>query len=332
MATASTVPVAPVGYIGYGTIFGYPVRGMNFNIKAHQQVFNGDPVTNEADQPIWHVGPIEVDGDVSWPIVIGDPVTYKIIQSTITRQASRGGKKTLEPGDIEAWFPPAQGTKSYSRKATNCIVNRLSFKGTAGERVDGTINAIGLGLTENVGVSTPVPFDMGRILTWSDVVIEANIADAKKTARFAGCTIKEFSFEINNNVTRANTYCWPDSALGTEYGATALVLGRRQVSGSMTFIGSSGTQDIAQNNMTRSISDDELAITFGVVVAKFHRVVYELQQIDLTAGVVYGRTNFTAHGNGPGEPSIEFTMSEQASKDQQNALKSIDQEMSGRGV
>jgi len=303
---------APVGYIGHGLVFTYPIRGMSFNVKAHQQIFNGDPASNEPDQPIYHVGPIEVEGDVAWPVVSGDPVNYAIIKRAITRISSGGigTGKTLEPGDIECWFPPGRDNNppAYTRIAKGCIINRLSYKGTAGERVEGSINVIGMKLNEEGADSAPVPFDMGRVLTWNDVRINASLSDTGKTAVFAGCVVKEFNYEITNNVTRANTYGWPESMLGTDYAATALILGRRQVSGSLTFLGSASTQETAKKNMVTETSKDELMISFGSVQAKFHRVMYELQQIDLTSGVIYGRTSFTAHGGGPGEPSIEFTM------------------------
>jgi hypothetical protein len=341
MAT-STVPVAPVGYIGYGLVWGYPIRGMNFNVKAHQQIFNGDPASNIPDQPIWHVGPLEVEGDVSWPVVLDDPVTYKIIQAALTKvgKGGQGTKKTLEAGDVQCFFPPAQGTKSYARKAENCLINRLSFKATGGERVEAAINVIGLrlvegGSEENASSSSPVPFNMGRVLTWDDVNVVANVS-GEEASKFSGCTVKEFNFEINNNITRANTYCWPDSAemKGTDITASALILGRRQVSGNLTFIGSSSTQETAANNIQTVSSEDELVISFGIVQAKFHRVVYELQQIDLSSGIIYGRTSFTAHGDGPGLPSVEFTMDAEGKDDNQKAwqqsLNSLDAEMSQR--
>lgn len=331
MAT-SPAPTAPVGYIGYGLIFDYPVRSANFNVKAHQQVYNGDPVSNEVDQPVYHVGPLEVEGDVSWPLVFGDPVISKIITMTTERIATGGAgtKKTLRQGSITTFFPPAKGTDAYSRTATGCIVNRLSFKGNAGERIEGTINVIGLNIVEDQGNRAPVPFDMGRVLTWDDVTISAALD--KNKSRFSGCSVKEFSFEINNNVTRANTYYWPETKSGLAIAATAVVLGRRQVSGSLTFIGSAATQAPARENILTQTPTDEITINMGPVEAKFHRVVYELQQIDLTSGVIYGRTSFTAHGGGPGEPSVEFSMSDANQQVNKNAMRTLDQEMGARWI
>lgn len=329
MAT-SPAPTAPVGYIGYGLIFDYPVRGANFNVKAHQQVYNGDPVSNEVDQPMYHVGPLEVEGDVSWPLVFGDPVISKIITMTTERIATGGAgtKKTLRQGNITTFFPPASGTDAYSRTATGCIVNRLSFKGNAGERVEGTINVIGLNITEDNGNKVPVPFDMGRVMTWDDVTVSASFD--KNKSRFAGCSVKEFSFEINNNVTRANTYCWPETKSGLAIAATTVVLGKRQVSGSLTFIGSSATQAQARENILTQTPTDGISIIMGPIKAQFHRVVYELQQIDLTSGVIYGRTSFTAHGGGPGEPSVEFSMSTVEQQANQDEMRLLEQEMAAR--
>lgn len=337
---AEQVPVGPVGYIGYGLVYGYPVRGMSFNVKAHQQVFNGDPASNIPDQPIWYVGPLEVDGDVSWPVVVNDPVTYKIIQVSLTKinQGKTGANKTLETGDIECRFPGSTGMKPYTRTAKTCMINRLSFKATSGERVEASINVIGLGLSEDHGElskSDSGLFDMGRILTWNDVSVVARKGtddSSDENVSWKGCTVKEFNFEVNNNVTRANTYCWPESAdtKGTDITATALVLGRRQVSGSLTFLGSASTQAAAVQNINTETSDSELAITFGTVQAKFHRVVYELQQIDLTSGVIYGRTSFTAHGDGPGAPSVEFVMDKDNEEAWNQAMKDLDQGLSRR--
>lgn len=341
MATPlAPIPPPPVGYIGYGLLWDYPIRGMNFNVKAHQQVFNGDPASNYPDQPIWHVGPLEVDGDVSWPIVYGDPVTYKIIQAAINRtnEGNTGTWKTLEKGNITCFFPPGgpeKTTKAYTRTAQGCMINRLSFKGTAGERVEASINVLGLRLTEGFSESTAsstsgVPFEMGRVVTWGDVKVDAsmpNPSSGEQTSVWGGCTIKEFNFEINNNVTRAVTYGWPESAdmNGTDIASAALILGRRHVSGSLTFMGSATTQFDAVTNMTKQYSNSVLDISFGVVKASFYAVVYEMQQIDLTSGIIYGRANFTAHGNGPGVPSIKFTVGD--AKGWEESLRDLDKEM-----
>jgi len=305
MATSPGTRTAPVGYIGYGTVFGYVVRGVNFNVKAHQQIYHGDPVSNAVDQPVYHVGPLEVEGDVSWPLTMGtNSATSDIAKMAIERVGAGGigTRKTLNTGSITAFFPPASGYEAYSRTANNCMINRLSYKGNAGERIEATINVIGLSITEKVGDSTQQSVDMDRIMTWDDVWITFGdeVSGEIKQSGMGdsdGCVIKEFSLEINNNITRANTYCWPSTMKGTDITATALILGRRQVSGSFTFIGSSPTQKVAINNILRTSTGEYMMMSLGSGSTIFvNGITYELQQIDLTSGVIYGRVSFTAHG------------------------------------
>jgi hypothetical protein len=314
MATSPGTRTAPVGYIGYGTVFGYGVRGVNFNVKAHQQIYHGDPVSNAVDQPVYHVGPLEVEGDVSWPLTMGTNYATLGIAKMAIKRVGAGGigtRKTLGTGNITTFFPPATGYEAYSRTANNCMINRLSYKGNAGERIEANVNVIGLSITEKVGDSTQQPVDTDRIMTWDDVWIafgsevSGELKDSA-TSNSDGCVIKEFSIEINNNITRANTYCFPSTTKGTDITATALILGRRQVSGSLTFIGSSPTQKVAINNILKTNTGEYMLLSLGSTILFVNGITYELQQIDLTSGVVYGRVSFTAHGGPAGGGTETF--------------------------
>jgi len=325
MAETTTNPVGQFGYIGYGLVFGYPVRGASFNLKATQQVFNGEPASNEPEQPVYHLGPLMVDGQVSFPLIFGDPVFWKLAQMTLKKVVS-GRKKTLEAGDITLFYPPARNNPSYFRTFTGCAISNLNVRASGGERIETTLSVMGIGIDEGSGGdSSQVPSALSRVLTWNDVAIDGEA--------FEGCSVKEFSFDINNNVSRVNTYCYPLVNLGTGITATALITGRREVAGSLTFMGPARSQFAAQMAM---VSDtpfegyDELTISMGSFTTEFHRVVWELQQIDLNSGIIYGRAGFSAHGGGPGEPSIEFKQSAEGEAATTQALKALDQQMSQR--
>ncbi len=108
---------------------------------------------------------------------------------------------------------------------------------------------------------------------------------------------------------------------------------RRTVAGSLTFLGSARSQFAAQMAMVTDTpfeGYEELKISLGTFDVEFHRVVWEMQQIDLNSGIIYGRAGFTAHGGGPGEASVEFKQGSAARADTEEALQDLDRDMYDR--
>lgn len=317
---SSIVNSAPVGYIGKVIVFGMPVRASSCGIKAHQPIYHPDPASNNPEQPMWHFGPIEVEGDISMPVVFGDS-SWK----TFFEYATKKIKGQLQAGEIKVFWPPGGiNGKGYGRLFSGCMINRLTIKGSAGERIEATLSIIGMSVSEESDVGD-LPFDMAPVTTWDMVSINGKDLSSQS---LSGCEIKEFSIEINNNLSRNNTFCiGQPPAMSLE--ARSISTGKRQVSGSLTFLGSAPTQKKAIENIRKITSDDKLTIDIGGMISlEFQRITYEYQTIDINSGIVNSTITWHAHGGGPGAPSLIINMANGID----NANKQLQREMANRKI
>jgi hypothetical protein len=284
-----------MGYHGLVTVFGTPVRATDANIKAVQEITNPNPVSNVPEQPMWHVAPVIISGDVAFPLTTDGSVT------DIFRKVLEKKNKSLEPGTIDIHWPPGRGgpfQSAFSRTFEGCVGNRLSVSGTAGQRVDVSLGILGIDFREEAQAADE-QFSLGRVVDWSFVQI----------SEFPGedCVVKEFSVDINNNCSHNVTFSRP-SQDSTFQVPRSISTGHREVTGTLTFLGSAPTQEIAKQNLILAASNQELNIEVnGLVVMKFNRVVYEWQDISISSGVVISKANWRAHGDGPGTVAAEFS-------------------------
>jgi hypothetical protein len=309
-----------MGYIGRVIAFDVPVRASSFTVDAKQPITVPDPVSNVPEQPMWHVAPVRVEGDVVFPMT-SDPGV-----KTLFRRALEKPSKNLQAGDILAEWPKGQGGADapFARRFKGCVANRLAIKGTASERIEVTLAVMGLSVTdESVGPSEG--FDLSRVISWDMVQING-ISGGGTIA--PTCSIREFSVEIDNNCSHNFTFNFPDED-STFVAARSITTGRRQVTGSLSFLGTAPTQEIAKKNLVTAVPTDELVIAIvppqnNVIAAaggvsietpevadiqmKFNRVVYEWQDLSLNSGVVVSKVEWRAHGDGPGTAAAEFTL------------------------
>lgn len=316
-------PSIPFGYKGRVIVFGVPVRATTMSIDAKQPITVPEPTSNIPEQPMWHVGPVRVDGDVSFPMT-SDPGIRNLFLRALEKK-----NKQLEPGEVLSEWPRGQGgggpvLQPFGRRFTGCVANRLILKGVSGERIDVTMAIMGVGVDdEAIGVS-PSQFDLSRVISWD--MIEVNGVQAGRQIAET-CSIREFSVEINNNCSHNFTFNFPDGD-ETFITARSVTTGRRQITGSLSFVGTAPTQETAKKNLITAIPEDELIITIAPpregnitdvgpaivdpsersnIEMKFKRLVYEWQDLSLSSGVVVSRVDWRAHGDGPGTVAAEFT-------------------------
>ena len=295
------IPVPPnpgrMGYIGSVVIFGRVVRAMSSSLVARQSIIHPDVVDNTVDRTLYQLGPVEVDGDVSLPVVAGG--------------AAQGGDflaflweitMSRDPNTGELTKPNPQGGKiilEYSadqvRTFNGCKVNTLEMRATAGDRVEATINFLGTTAVDS-GISPGLTdLSPARVLTWDDVVITPS------DGLFDSCIVREFSFNVNNNLSRNYTFC-PATGLFPSNIST----GKRHITGTLGFQGFAPTDPArAETNSNRFTSTDTLAFNFGGFARTFRNIIYEFQGIDINVGLITSTVNWYAHAGTGGIPAVD---------------------------
>jgi hypothetical protein len=313
---------AAVGFAGLADIYGKLVRVTNASIQAAQEITTPDPVSNVPEQPMWHVGPVMVDGSVSFPLV------SDIAMSTMFEKATLKRNGQLESADIKLIFPGTPLTPGEVRRFTECVTSRLTLSCTAGERIEVEMNVLGKSLADEAGgMDSPNTLDMTRVLTW-DMVEIVGLEDMES------CLTREFSLELDNDCSHNFTYQSLDE--DKRYvGARSITTGRRAVTGKLGFLGVSPVQKRAVQNLVKTTANDS-TLTISVVpgfvdhgggegrllrapgnvepeedgfslIAKCNRVVYDWQDISLAPDTVISTATWRAHGDGPGAPAAELT-------------------------
>ena len=67
-----TSTTARMGYIGFATVFGLPVRFSSSNLGLNQDIVPSDMVDGGADRVIYRQSVIQAEGDIAFPIILDD--------------------------------------------------------------------------------------------------------------------------------------------------------------------------------------------------------------------------------------------------------------------
>lgn len=272
----STPGPAIMGYIG-GIRIGnlQVVRATSASLTARQAINHPDVIDGSVDWSLYQLAGIEIDGDVQIPVV-GGSFAQQLL-GLLSRDTQGDGSLT-QPADVSISYG-----KSLVRTFRECYINTLEMRATAGERLDATCNFWGTRF-ETGGGSIGGATDVRRVLAWADVEITGDSVDS--------CDIKEFSFNVNNNLSRNYTFCRKDG-----YFPNNISAGKRNVSGSIGFQGPAPTETSAvanANNTTPSDGDLTFATTDGLTVT-FRNILYEFQTIEAQPGLITSTVNWYAH-------------------------------------
>lgn len=269
---------AIMGYIGGVLIskVGETVRATSASLNAKQTIDHPEVIDGTTDWSLYQLKGIEIDGDVAMPVVTG--AFLSSLFQLIKRRQSDGG---MDFTDVTI----AYGKNGLVRTFQDCLVNTLELKGTAGERVDVTVNFWGRRFTEGGGGINP-PSAVERVLAWADVNIGGG-----GIAGNGACDIREFSINVNNTLSRNYTFCAQDG-----YYPNNISAGKRQVSGSLGFLGPA-TSPTPTDPSTGLATDQLNALTFqiGTVGVTCNGIVYEYQNIEAQPGVITSTVNWYAH-------------------------------------
>ena len=158
------------------------------------------------------------------------------------------------------------------------------MRATAGERLDATVNFWGTDF-ENGGGQVSAPPDIKRVLSWADLSI---------SGLGPSCDIREFSFNVNNQLSRNYTFC-PGKHGG--YVPNNISAGKRQVSGSIGYQGAAPDDD---NNAEKNATQDNppggtLVFDARDFTVTFNNITYEYQSIEAQPGLITSTVNWYAH-------------------------------------
>lgn len=280
------IPVPPtpgrMGYIGRVSIFGRVIRAMSSSLAAKQTIQHPDVVDNRIDRTLYQLGPIEVDGDIAFPVVKtteGNAFLGFIWDIATVRDQNTG--ELLNFGDVILEYGFQQ-----IRTFHQCRVNTMELRATAGERVEGTMNFMGT-TAEDAGAPPPfTDLSPARVLTWDDVTITT-----AGLVTFDSCIVRGFTLNINNNASRNYTFC-----PGVGLFASNISTGKRFVEGSLEFQGFAPTDATgAEQNRNRFTTTDTLAFDFGGFSKTAKNVIYEFQDIAINVGLITSTVRWYAH-------------------------------------
>lgn len=291
-----------MGYIGRVAVFpekgGKVIRAMSSSLAAKQTISHPDVVDNRIDRTLYQLGPVEVDGDIVLPVVKtseGNAFLGFIWGIATTRDLLTG--ELLNYGDVVLEYSHQQ-----QRTFHQCRVNTLEMRATAGDRVEATLNFMGTTADDFLPSGMPGFSDLSpaRVLTWDNVQVFGTGA-----VTFDTCIVREFSFTLNNNLSRNYTFC-PQLPHGLF--ASNISTGKRFVNGSLGFQGFAATdQPGAEQNPFKFTTTDSLVFNFDGFSRTFMNVIYEYQSINIDVGLITSTVNWYAHhGNdGPDDFAVQ---------------------------
>jgi hypothetical protein len=279
-----------MGYIGSVVLFGRLVRALSSSLTARQAINHPDVVDNTIDRTLYQLGPVEVDGDVVVPVISGGAAQgsgfLDYIWGLAVKRDQNTGELVTSGGVILEY------SHQIVRTFRGCKVNSLEMRCTAGDRVEATIGIMGTTVA-NSGIS-PGMTDLSpaRVLTWDNVIITST--------QFPTCVIREFNFNIANNLSRNYTFC-PDTGLF----ASNISTGKRFITGAIGFQGFAPTYALSDTNSNRNSTDETLQFNFGGFVKTFYNIIYEYQSIDINVGLITSTVNWYAHAGTGQTPATD---------------------------
>jgi hypothetical protein len=283
MALPST-PTAGMGYIGFVSVFGLLVRVTSSNINISQAITNPDIIDGRVDQTVYQLGPIEVGGDIGFPIILDSTIDFptKIFEFALDRDFDTTGE-LINSGTIVVRYTFGEEF-SFARAK----VNTFTLTTTVEDAVTGTFNLVGTTRTRTSAISIPAYLSPARVLTWDAVTV-----DGAGVGEFESKFVRSFDMTVNNNVQRNYTFD-PDAG----FFPSNISTGKRMIDGNIEFQGFAPTEEsAADGNPTKVTSDDTITFVLGSSVSKkLHGIIYEHLDIASATGIITSTVRYLAHG------------------------------------
>lgn len=324
---------AKMGYVGYVRFVpsagapsggipasGIAVRVTSADIKLTQEISYPEVVDNKIDQTIYQLGPQQVGGNISFPLVhegsglpsagaagkSGSGCGFdldSLVARLWTVAAQRDGKGRM----LNVFDAQVRYADNLAYTYPGCLVNSLQFQVNQSEPVNITAEIIGganvngtpLANLRNAGVVGSESIAMlapARIVTWNDVVV--TVHDDTGNDLVLGEEIREFTGGINNQIERFYT-------LNGRLAPQDIAAKKRTVEGTLKVMGHSQVfSNWTADNETRFSSNCQIGFGYklGQQAATFwattmRGVVFEIEEVALSTGLFETSTKWRALGD-----------------------------------
>lgn len=276
----SNAPYANMGWVGFVNLRSNKlgansiIRVTSANVNLKQEIMAPDVIDGRIDYSAYQLGPKEVDGSLSMPIIADIPTGGCPSVSDLSGTSGVAGSIL---NNIWCWTT-ARGPHGrmlyddtrldirYANHAAftfdTCVVNSLAMSVAQSDMATFDINVIGRGRTPYVDpVAAPIIADFlspARVLTWNDVTINGIGGCSNPDELFRSHQVREFTFNIENNANRFYTMN------GSLYPADINV-GKRKISGSLTLLGyQHRLRILAETNQDRFTEKNEIRMAFYI--------------------------------------------------------------------
>ena len=297
-----------MGFVDLGTAVGAGVklRVESAGLRAVQDITAMETIDSKYDYTAYRLGPVRIEGDISFPVPATSGVMSSVVKAAALRNSTTGQLATL-PTDVIICYDD-----SIIYKYEKCRINTMSVTVNSEEAIGVTWSLIGTQRTTEATVSLHPQTSPERVLTWNDATISmANLNAVGSTVpTFVAANVKNFSFEINNNLT---AFYGLNGSIYTV--VNNIVAGKREVSGTIEAAwNGSGLQNYAysQNtNAQRCSSNDRIKLdltkcvggesgtptgsTTGLAVY-FNGVIFNMEDISVTNDFFMGTQAWRAYG------------------------------------
>ncbi len=297
MPINSPVPPTPgrMGYIGKLQVFGLPIRVSAASLNAKQDIKNVDVIDNRIDRSVYQLGPVEVEGSISFPVLttgVQNTFLNQIWAFAMARDPNSG--ELINRGDVIEEY-----SYQMSRTFKNCLVNTFSMEATYGDQVKADMGLWGTFSIDGGNGTDPVDVSPARVLTWDQVRITSG------SSAFNTCITRSFKININNNLARNYTFC-DLTAQGAPHSlfASNISTGKRIIEGEITFQGFAPTDNLASQNSLNTTSNENLTFNFNGFTKTAHHVIYAYQQINMGMSLITSTANWFAYG-GVSDPALD---------------------------
>ena len=306
-----------MGFVKLGGV-GLPNNGelrvSSFTLKAAQDISAMETIDNNYDYTAYRYGPVRIEGEIGFPVPVGGAFFEEIVKFVAKRDGSAGAGGSGS-GNLSTPGVAIEAAYDHAFRATfrDCKPNTLSVSIAAEEALDFSISFIGTDRVWGAGLPSLTRLSPERVLTWNDIIISAGASTGgggvAPSPWVAGpdqsAQVRNFSFEINNNLTAFFGLNGDIFVVGSN-----IIAGKREITGSMEIAwNGSLLQDFAYSANTNtafcsSAQEITMAVTnkdsgggANTVPVEFLGVIFNMEDISLTNDFFMGTQTWRAYGD-----------------------------------
>lgn len=268
-----------MGYAGWVQIDSLSfVRATSCDIRNTQAITKPPVADGTIDNPVYHLGPMEVGGSIGFPAICGDLANGSAASTLWDKAYNRiygGGFDTANRFDVTVKY--ADGVLF---KYVDCVVDSYEISVVQSDVVNIRANIIGA-YRDQGGLSlNPTYFPPNsRIVTWNDVSVSAGGATSD--------IIRSFSCVLANNIKR-------HYSLDGTLEPVLITPTKREITGKIAVMGrSKDISDRAFDNSTNCLADQTITFSSSALSLNFDsNCIFEMEEIAITNDLFETTVNY----------------------------------------